>query len=189
MRRIKLLLFILLGLFILVSTKEVEASEGRFNLTGQVSCEGISVWSQSRYQVLGRCDGLEYPYTEQVDEYVLWLTPEDGTPNRRIDNVDSGIFSGNTDKKISRIFITAETNSSPKTPSAYIVAEGRISGFNFDEPDTTITSPQPTSRPILSTPSPTPRPGLSLGAGIARGALILFAVVVIVLGIILFRSR
>lgn len=173
----------------LILPRYASAHEGRFTLTGQVTCEGISVWRDQRYQILGRCEGLNYPYSEQIDEYNLWIAPVDATAPVRLGPVDKGIFQGSTNKQFNRIFITAESDGSSRTPSNLTIVDGNVKGFDFGEP----TIQKPTSIPTLATSTPVSAAAstnrLSLGAGISRVSLLLFAVVVIVLGIILFRSR
>ncbi len=183
MKYIRYIVFIILGLFIL-TTSVVEAKEGRFSLTGSASCEGISIWDSSRYQISGRCENLAYPYSEQLDTYILWVRLDDGSEIKRIDTIDRGIIDGSFNTRYNSLFITAEEQSSPKTPSSFEIARGSIESFNFSEP---IVLEKQTPAPG-ETIKPSPSPKLNFSA-ISKTPLILLTLVFIVLGVILFRSR
>jgi hypothetical protein len=173
---------------LLISNSEAFASEGRITMEGKVTCEAISIWQRSRYQVSGRCHGLSYPYAESYDEYVLWATPADGTAVIKLDTVDEGIFAGSVNKKFNNLFITAETSQSPKTPSGIEITKGSVQGFTFKEP----TVAQATIIPAAKTAEPksTINVGnVTQGRKIPTFTIVLGVVLFIVLAVILFRKR
>jgi len=132
----------------------VSANEGRISgKNGSVSCEGVSVWDSVSYKIFGRCQGLTYPFAEQLDRYSIWVMPESGTP-KRIGEVRSGLFDAHSDVRFSRVLITAESSSNPRVPSSVIVMDAAVSAYDFSAN---------TIQPIV-TQAPVVSPGISPSA-------------------------
>ncbi len=130
--------------------RPVEANEGRIVLkNGSVECEGVSVWKEGRYRIVGRCSGLVYPYSQKIDRYSLWVQQADGADTQLIDNVEVGFFEGSASKDFTRVFLTAESASSTRNPSDVVIAMAELLPFDFNvslQPQTQIT-PLPTLEP------------------------------------------
>jgi len=134
-------ILLLVGIFAVA--KPVSANEGRISLqNSQVSCEGISVWDNSRYKITGRCQGLVYPYHDQVDGYFLWVMPDDQDSPIRIGDIDRGLFDGSTSKQFRSILVTAEISNSPKKPGDIQIISGGLSLFNFPQVNVVPESPK-----------------------------------------------
>ena len=143
----------------------VEAREGRIVLKNiTVACEGISIWRDS-YRIFGRCSGLVYPYQERIDQYILWIVPDGEEAPRRVDNVEVGFFDGRTDRSFSRVFITAEEDSSPRSPSDLVIASAEVQPFDFSP----VAQLQPTPTPLaILIPTATPTSVAAVGANLRR---------------------
>jgi len=127
-----LTLFVLL--FLSVFVRSAEAREGQFVMTSdEIKCVGSSIWQGSRYKVLGKCQGLVYPYKEKLDHYSFWIKPDSVAEPLRVGDVKKGIIDGTVSKTFSNIFLTAEETSSPYSPSGVYVISGGIEPFDFSE--------------------------------------------------------
>lgn len=129
MRRVAVLLGFLA---VIAVTPRVYANEGRISAqNGPIRCEGISIWDHDHYRVYGRCQGLVYPYGDQLDNYVFWIVPDSGGAPVRIQDIDRGTFDGSTDQRFSSFFVTAESSSTPYQPGSVLVLSGSLSRFDF----------------------------------------------------------
>ncbi len=170
------------------------ATEGRFVLqSGSVSCEGISIWRGGQYQISGRCQGLVYPYAEQITSYALWAASmESGRPAEQIDEIDEGIIEGRSNTRFSRLFITAEGDSVPREPQGIEIASGTVARFEFVRGPAQI---QPTGVAQTSvTPTPTLAPAartfdmnrlVSAGPGVI---IFIVVILVVIIAIVMRRS-
>ncbi len=189
----KLLVFFLFAFIIsLVSGSDVLANEGRVVLkNGDIKCEGISVWERSDYNITGKCFGLVYPYSEQLDSYVIWVKLEDGEI-KRIGSVDEGLFDGAVNKRFSALYITAETDSSPRQAGKIIVS-GDIQKFsNRDNTTTsTLSTPAPTTKPeeFLQSPSPTVINKVNISKAFSTATITGIIIIGLVILIVLFVIR
>lgn len=201
----KKLLIILLSLFVFVaaSSSKSHAYEGELNLTGtSVACKGSSVWHESRYRVIGRCEGLVYPYETQYEYYTLWAHDVSRDAYVRIDDVDRGYFEGDMNSAFDKLLITAETDGGPRRPSDKTVATGSINKFSFDksqvvqvESKTTVAETTTDTNKSMTVQTPTAKTTAS-NAGSVVGRIItsLLVILLVVVGIViagslLFRSR
>lgn len=180
----------------------VEASEGTFTLVNNdVVCKGISVWDMSEYKVLGRCQGLVYPFAEGYTTYVLWALPVDSDRAIRIGEIENGIIDGHSDKAFNQLFVSPENATAPDRPSGAEVLRGSLSDFQFSASVPTgeirgveilpSTTPQPSITPLLSQVR-TRNTGFSLTGLLGSVSLVaIFIIIIIVIGIlfIFWRSR
>lgn len=189
-------------LIVLVFAAKAEAREGSINLSSSdVSCEGVSIWRDGSYRVSGRCDGLVYPYETQYDRYTLWAQLTNGEVVR-VDNVDRGYFEGNVFGAFNSLFITAETSTSPRKPSAKQIAKGSVTAFSFDKSEN-VADPSATPAPVASakpngmtvqnntaTSAATSNVGSVIGT-ILKSLLIIVAVIVVITiaASLIFRRR
>lgn len=167
---------ILLTLLALSGSRKVSAHEGTFSLKNAASaCEGISVWKDDRYHLVGRCAGLVYPYQERLNNYVLWVQNEDQIP-RRVTNINLGLFDGYSSDPFTKVFVTVEENSSPRNPGNLIVASANLRSFDFGtlQPQTTVAPLAPSA---LITPTPTAVP-VVVKSGIAKQTTLTLAVLI-----------
>lgn len=175
---------------------KVAATEGRFSLTnGGVVCEGTSVWQDSSYRVMGRCQGLVYPYGGVLDHYSIWVRTPGDTAALRLDDVDRGFFEGRVQNSFESVFVTAEEESNPRRPGATVVAQGNVEEFDF-RADEGEGAPQVTPSPTpVGTPTATPTPTPSgIGRVIGRiftALVIIFLTLVglVIVGSLIFRRR
>lgn len=176
----------------LVFTGKVAANEGRLVLkNNSVTCEGISVWREERYRIIGRCSGLVYPYQEKLSRYLLWGQTGGDAPPVIVDNIEVGFFEGLVDKAFSQVFITAEQSSSPRQPSGFVIATGNVQPFDFAPSSQTESPPE---LPIVSRPAPTPTPtaspsGLSINRVLVTVPVVLLALGLVVVGIVVLSKR
>lgn len=198
---IALLSIIVFGAAVVAKTS---AFEGELNLSGtSVVCKGSSVWHESRYRVIGRCEGLVYPYETQYEYYTLWAHDAARDTYVRIDDVDRGYFEGDVNSAFDKILITAETDGGPRRPSDKTVATGSVDKFAFDksvvtqtEPAKTITETTPDSNKSMTVQSATNKATTTTSSGSVVGRIItsllvilLIVVGVVIAGSLLFRSR
>lgn len=137
--------FTALVIAFVLSTASVQANEGSLNLSNsEISCEGVSLWKESTYRVMGRCAGLVYPYETQYEHYVVWAKTVARGEFSRIGEVDRGYFDGNVSEAFSSIYISAETTGLPRRPSDKTVISGNVIPFDFDTTvDTTVEETTP----------------------------------------------
>ncbi len=184
--------FLILTLLFHFSVNSVTASDGRIVLkNGNISCEGISVWQGTSYQVTGKCFGLIYPYDEQLDTYVLWARLENGEIER-ITEIDRGIFDKSITYKFNSLFVTPETNSSPRQ-AGKIIMSGDLQKFsNTQDTAETLSTPQPnTSKGLFATPPVAKVDPLSIGKKITTATItgILLILGIMVAVFLVMRKR
>lgn len=184
--------FVLVGL---VKAPVVLANEGRIDMaSGNVSCEGVSVWESDRYHLVGRCQGLVYPYAERLDRYMLWVRPENGGNPARLEEVERGLFDAQTEVRFGSVFITAEEDNNPRQPGSTSVVSGDLSRFDFAAAPQQVVSgqPTPTPKPAISvspTPATTQVRGISFGQNAVINLVLIGVLVVVVLWILFFLRR
>ncbi len=166
--------------------KPVKANEGRIVLkNGSVECEGVSVWQESRYRIVGRCSGLVYPYQQKIANYLLWVQQTDGTATQLVDNVQVGFFEGWASKDFTQVLLTAEAESSSRTPSDIVIAQANLLPFDFNvaPAQPTKITPLPVNQPVKAAARVTNLSRLWLTVPI----ILLFLVIGIVVLVILSR--
>lgn len=179
---LKAAVFVFMGSLFARVASPVSANEGRIVLRdGAVLCEGNSVWQRDTYRIMGRCGGLIYPYAERLDNYILWVQPQEGGDPVRIAEIDRGFFEGQTDRRFTEVFVTAEEDGLPRTPGATRIASGAIQAFDFPPSERVEqvreAAPQPTGP--TSTPVPEATRAVS-GANLRQiGTVVLIAIVII----------
>lgn len=179
-------IIVLATLLFYYSITSASASDGRIILkNGNISCEGISIWQRSSYHLTGKCFGLTYPYDEQLDTYVLWARIDNGE-TKKIEEIDRGIFDGSISDKFNSLFVTAETNSSPRQPGR-IILSGDLQRFsNTNDSVVNLSSPVPTSNAaFFATPASTKPGSLSFGKTLTAASII---GILLVVGVILALS-
>ncbi len=197
MKKILAGLVILGGLF--VSAVGVKANEGRIVLKNKgVRCEGVSVWRDGQYKVIGKCYGLQYPYKGEYDRYYLWAEDAKKDVDVRVVEINRGYFEGYVHNNFSKIFVTAEKKSSPRKPSAYVVMSGQLQMFKMPEGRQEIvaqaklnsTSDKIGSSQNLETKSQTIKTSGSstVGKVIGRILLSLLIIILIVVGMVIVGS-
>ena len=131
-----------------VTAGDVQAKEGTVELSGtSVSCEGVSLWKERNYRVMGRCDGLVYPFDTQLEHYVLWAKTDVRGELVRVGEITRGYFDGNVADSFSSLYVTAEGDGLPRRPSSSQVATGVVSKFAFAR-DGAVVEPVSTPAPI-----------------------------------------
>lgn len=146
-------IFLVLGF--LAFSAPVFANEGNITMqNGSVSCEAMSIWDSDRYRIVGKCQGLVYPFRDQLDRYFLWAIPETGNPIR-IDEVEKGLFDAQTDQRFRDVVITAEEDSSPREPGGNVIVSGSLQPYVFSNSQSNAVNPSPGA---VLTPTPTSKP-------------------------------
>jgi len=123
--------FFAILVFVFVFVSRVNANEGVFHVSNKdVVCDGISVWKDDHYRIVGKCYGLKYPFLKKYDRYYLWAESSSKGVVVRVSEVNRGIFDGFANEDFGRILITAESQSNPRKPSSYKVVSGALSDFD-----------------------------------------------------------
>ncbi|MEI6691017.1 MAG: hypothetical protein WCL07_04720 [bacterium] len=192
-----LLAIIVCSAMISAVTTKAQAFEGQIDISGSgVSCKATSVWHESRYRVIGRCDGLVYPYQTQYEYYTIWAHDSSRNTYVRIDDIDRGYFEGDVTSTFDKVLISAEQDSGPRRPSSYTIATGTVAKFAFDKSEVSI--PKETSPVVSNTSkttavqstSSTSTSGSVVGRIITSLLIILLVVVgIVIAGSLIFRSR
>lgn len=203
MNKIMKILITLVIAFVM-SISVAQANEGSVMMSGDdVSCEGVSLWKGSSYRVMGRCEGLVYPYATQLEHYVLWARVVGDGEIVRVGEVDRGYWDGNVSDSYTDLYLTAESDGLPRRPSDVVVASGSVSDFGFsraevdNKPVSTPAPLVPDSADSMTVQSGTDQVDVSgTAAGdvigkIVKSLLIIVAVVVVlVIGTsLVFRRR
>lgn len=138
-RRKLVLTALLLSVGFWVKREVVRANEGRVRMkSGEVSCEALSVWQDDSYRVMGKCQGLVYPYGGKYDRYYVWGRDVAKGGMVRLGEVNRGYFEGRMRNEFDKLVITAEMNSSPRKPSQKIVASGLVEKWETGEKETVV---------------------------------------------------
>ncbi len=196
--------FVAIVFSLILTTNVVIANEGTVELSGSdVSCEGVSLWKGNSYRVVGRCEGLVYPYATQLEHYVLWAKTTGKGELVRVGEVERGYWDGNVSESYTDLYMTAESNGLPRRPSDNSVVSGMVREFGFSASES-VSAPVATPAPIASenTGEMTVQKGaeaVSASTGavgsvigkIVRSLLVIIAVVVVlVIGTsLVFRRR
>lgn len=187
------LAFALISLFV---SPQVGAYEGHVEMQDEnVSCKATSVWRENDYKVVGRCDGLVYPYQTKFEHYVIWAHEVESDSLVKLSEVDRGYFEGNMKNSFDRLVISAEENGTPRRPSDKIVIEGGLVRFSFDKSEVEIKTPAEVVSPAEVSEEPAAAGEQStVGKVIGRILAAVFVIVLVVVGIVvvsslLFRRR
>lgn len=115
---------------------KVWASEGMIRLNQEndsgTSCVALSVYKDQAYRILGTCRNLKMPYVAEAGYYVLWEETADGKSGR-VATLEEGKFQGVISNAYAKLYITAEADNSPRSPSKLVVASGEVSEINFGQ--------------------------------------------------------
>ena len=126
----KLLSSLMLLAWLVVGVQTVKANEGRIVLESKgVRCEGVSVWRDGQYKIVGKCYGLQYPYKNEYDRYYLWVEDLKKETDVRVVEINRGYFEGFAFHKFKNVLVTAERESAPRRPSSYVVMDGDLKMF------------------------------------------------------------
>lgn len=195
----KILLGIFLAYIFLVGAGEIRAYEGDVEMSNSsISCKAISVWRENQYKLIGKCNGLVYPYETQYEHYYVWAHEIERDSLVRIGEIDRGYFEGNIKSSFDRLVVTAEESDNPRRPSEKEIVFGDVNEFSFDkvlEVEEEIVEEKPTSRVVQSgsdeeADEPTSTVGSVLGRIItALLAIVLIVIVIVVVGSLVFRRR
>lgn len=132
MKRVIISLLALTTIFLL-SAKAVSANEGVFNLEaveGSGSCYALSVYDDSRFEILLSCQNLETPFTAELNRYMLWVENSQDDVSR-LGEIDRGKFEGSIGSEFVRMFVTAEGKRTPRSPSEQVVVSGTVEDIPF----------------------------------------------------------
>lgn len=194
-------LLLLAGLFVIAPS--VKANEGRIVLENKgVRCEGISVWRDGQYKVMGKCYGLQYPYQGEYDRYYLWVEDVKKDVDVRVVEINRGYFEGFVYNNFGKIFVTAEKASSPRKPSSFVIMSGSLQAFKMPEgrqeikavstttPKATTTVRDKTSEVESSTQTQSSSVAKVFGRIVLSLLIIIVIVIVMVIvGSLIFRKR
>ncbi len=194
-------LLLLAGLFVVAPA--VRANEGRIVLENKgVRCEGISVWRDGQYKVMGKCYGLQYPYRGEYDRYYLWVEDAKKDVDVRVVEINRGFFEGFVYNNFGKVFVTAEKTSSPRKPSKFVIMSGSLQAFKMPEgrqeikavstttPKATTTVQNKTSETQSSTQTQNSSVAKVFGRIVLSILIIIFIVIVMVIvGSLIFRKR
>ncbi len=190
----KVLGVLVIGSFVFHSVAtNIFANEGRIDLkNGAVACQGVSLWEGDRYRLVGRCQGLVYPYAERLDNYMLWVRPVSSSNPIRLREVEKGLFDAQTDQQFIGVIITAEEENNPRQPSTAVIVSGDIQPYDFRTAPA-INAVQPDSVPDTVVVSPTPRPtkvqGITFGSNAVFNIVLIVILTIVVLWILFFMRR
>jgi hypothetical protein len=174
--------------FVFGFLSRVEANEGRIVLkNGQVVCEGLSIWQDDRYRIVGRCNGLVYPYQEKLDHYTIWVHPDGAKEPVKLDDIERGIFEGRIRQPFTSLFITADEDGSGREPGNVVIAASEVQRLDFAPP---ATEPVAVPGEITPTPSfspnPTARPAQSLNISkFISGRPVIFLIIAVVVVVVI----
>jgi hypothetical protein len=137
-------LFLFLGVFFLLTSKIVHASEGTVELVSQTNkptkCYATSLRMQNlQYKILFSCRYLIYPVDETIFNYVMWATPRDGGKAIKLGTLGLGKGEFKTKSAFTSLFVSTESNKKTKTPSGNVVLRGNVQPIEFLEEELTPT--------------------------------------------------
>lgn len=187
----------------LLSVATARATEGAAKLeSSQVSCDVTSIWQEDRYRIIGKCNGLVYPYETKYEHYYLWARNIESGNMVRIGAIDKGYVDGSTNDDFNQLLITAEQNTSPRRPSDRNIVSGDMVGFLTSTGDTegTLEELSVTDSPDVITvqrgvaDETSTESGSGVGSVLGRifSALltvILIVIALVVVGSLIFRRR
>lgn len=189
---------------VLLSVASVEANEGTANLdNSKVKCNITSIWQEDRYRIVGKCNGLVYPFETKYEHYYLWARDIERGGMVRIGDINRGYVDGSINDDFDQLLITAEQNTSPRRPSDRSIVSGLIVGFTTGS----VTDPQVVPEEEIAT-SPTDTftvqngttdeagTGSNSGVGSVLGRIfsalltvVLIVIALVVVGSLIFRRR
>ena len=132
MKRVIISLLALTTIFLL-SSKAVKANEGVFSLEsveGSGSCYALSVYDDSRFEILLSCQSLATPFSAELNRYMLWVEDSQGDISR-LGEIDRGKYEGSIGSEFVRMFVTAESKRTPRNPSEQVVVSGTVDDIPF----------------------------------------------------------
>lgn len=190
----KLLAIVLIAIVSILVSGRVQATEGTVDLSGNGAiCKLTSVWRESDYRVIGRCEGLVYPFQTQFEHYVVWARGVDRDVEFRVGEIDRGYFEGNVTDVFDRITITAEETGTPRKPSDKVVMQGDVVPFEFDESEMAATAEeaeQIESEAVVveETPGVDGAEGSSIGRVVGRIVTAILTIILVVIGLVIVSS-
>lgn len=189
----KLFIVIAIAIVSLLVSRTVLATEGTLDLSGNGAiCKLTSVWRESDYRVIGRCEGLVYPYQTQFEHYVVWARGVDRDVDIRIGEIDRGYFEGNVSDVFDKIKITAEETGTPRRPSDKVVMEGDVVPFEFDESEMEATRVEAEqAEEVDATVETAPGvdgEGSTIGRVIGRIVTAILTIILVVIGLVIVSS-
>lgn len=212
MRKLFAITALILSVFLIFSFK-AEANEGVIELDSardtNPRCFVMSTLvDRSRtYNLLVTCKNLVYPIEGKGRYYILWSVPEpDPKDDRENDNqneraerpvrigdIKYGKEMFKTRKPFRELFITVESERSPREPSNNRIMEGFVDNVEFlegagtDEMEESDITPSPTFTPATSvTPTKAPE---NRGGGIFPAVItviVLIITIIFILGIVIY---
>jgi len=192
----KLFVIIAIAVLSLVITPRALASEGVVNLSGNNAvCKITSVWKESDYKLIGRCEGLVYPYQTQYEHYVVWAHITERDANVRVGDIERGYFEGNLSDSFDKLLITAEQTGSPRRPSDKVIMEGNIEKFEFDKSETQTQENTETTSTAEETVTTVEQevPGVdgeksTIGSVIGRIVTAILTIILVIVGLVIVSS-
>lgn len=187
----KLLLATLILVAFVFLPRTAMASEGIVRLTGTNSATRCFVMSTKldvgTYRLLVDCRNLIYPPSGELFSYIMWATPKEGDRPVRLGALDFGKALLRATSPFTSLFVTAESDESPRTPSDRIVMRGDVEGNTFLDGEN-AQPPELTETPPPAA-SPTPKPVSSVLGLIGRATLISLILFALIVGIVIFLIR
>jgi hypothetical protein len=109
-------------------------------------CWASSVRMQNQeYRIPFTCRNLIYPADDNVFNYVMWATPQNGGDTIKLGalGLGRGVFS--TKRPFTNIFVTTERTRDVKTPQGNVVMRGNVESIEpfFQEGPTATPTPTP----------------------------------------------
>ncbi len=204
MNKITKLLFLSLAVLLgsLFMPTKVDAYEGTSEIRSLTDedyrCFAAVMQRRDRtYTIPVSCVNLIYPVDQNIYNYIMWGTPQDGSATVRLGAIGLGKPTFQTKKDLVALFVTTESAAEPKAPQGPVVMRGDVDRIDFLYTETSPTpTPTPEGEDADETPSDeenstqlTTREKLILGLKRA-GLISLFALVVIVgLVFVITRAR
>lgn len=197
------------GLFILgvlfafvVSGKAVSASEGtvemRSTTNSDFACYAASVQMMDlSYKVLITCRNLLYPSGDDIFNYTLWATPQNGGNPIKFGSLGFGRAEFGTKTPFSELYVTTEGDGKAKLPTGPIVMRGNVEKIGFFNETDTTSPDEPKVTPTDdsgdenadTTPTPSITTGARIVAGLKRAAFVSFLALASLIGLIFVLTR
>jgi hypothetical protein len=143
---IRLVIITVFFITLLLAAKVAFASEGTVELSSTSSepyrCFVVSIRMKSlEYKIPFSCRNLIYPADENIFNYIMWATPEEGGNPVKLGALALGKGEFKTKTTFSDLFVTIERSAGTKTPTGRVVMRGDLLPIEFLEE---VTTPTPT---------------------------------------------
>lgn len=191
----KMFVIAVMAILSLIVGPKVSASEGTINLSGNNAvCKITSVWKESDYRLIGRCEGLVYPYQTQYEHYVVWAHVISRDANIRVGDIERGYFDGSVSDGFDKLIISAEQSGSPRRPSDKIIMEANVEKFEFDRSETAeAQEEEPAQEQVSSNTQDEEVPGVdgegsSLGRVVTRIVTAIITILLVIIGLVIVSS-